>query len=376
MQRIVGVRFKEAGRIYYFDPQDFEVEEGEFVVVETPRGLEIAWVVIAPDQLIYNEVSDPKPIARLATDADIERWEGLKRRAREDFEVARRIAIQKGLPMKVSGTDYDLEGRTLAVYYTSEDRVDLRDLGQELQRELRTQVQFRQIGPRDQAKLVDGYGVCGRRLCCSSWLTNFPSISIKMAKEQDLPLNPTKISGECGRLLCCLSYENDQYREMRSNLPARNQLIQTPAGTGKVVSVNILRQSVVVLSEAMLTAEYAVHQLGFVRRDGGTAVPQVVEPTGIEEFDAPDAFRAPVRPQPQPRRDRSSRPPQRPRPLREGERVLPIEPQPPIKPEPTADASAEGVEGAAKRRRRRRGGRNRRRGGGAGGEAPTSTPGE
>ncbi len=328
MKRIAGVRFREAGKIYYFDPGELEVEEGDHVVVETPRGLEIARVVIAPDDLVFNEVTDAKPIVRLAEEEDMERWEEMKAQARGKFEAARKFVLEKNAPVKVAGADYDLDGRNLVVYYTAEDRPDARDVGRDLQkdlsRELGQSLQLRQIGPRDQAKLVDGYGICGRRLCCASWLTNFPSISIKMAKEQDLPLNPTKISGECGRLLCCLSYENDQYKEMRSNLPSRNQMVETPMGIAKVVSINILRQSVVVVNESMTTTEYPVGQIGFQRRDGGMAVPVPAEAAIIEEMLAP-AERQPVSPT-------------------ETAAV------------PTAEA---GEEGAKRRRRRRRGGRRR-----------------
>lgn len=359
MQRIVGVRFREAGKIYYFDPRDLALEEGDFVVVETPRGEEIAWVVIAPDQLIYNEIADPKPVTRLATEDDLQRWEDLKLRAREQADRAKRIALDRSLPLKVAGGDYDLRGRTLALYYTSEDRSDFHEFSRDVSRELGVSVQLRQVGPRDQAKMVDGYGICGRRLCCASWLTNFPSISIKMAKEQDLPLNPTKISGECGRLLCCLSYENEQYREMRANLPARGQMVETPVGVAKVLSMNILRQSVFVMTEAMATAEYGVNEVTFERRDGvmSIATPSVIVVEAPEEEEkAPE----PVAPR---SRGRGRRP------LREGEKLMPVQVQPPAPAGPDGGetvageaASEDGAAGAARRRRRRRGGRGRRGG--------------
>ncbi|MCC6380956.1 MAG: hypothetical protein IT304_00530 [Dehalococcoidia bacterium] len=366
MQRVAGVRFREAGRIYYFSPAELELEEGDFVVVETPRGQEIAWVVIAPDQVVYSELTDPRPIVRLATDDDIEAWEGMKQKARAHFETARKKALEMNIPAKITGADYDLGGRSLAIYFTSEERNDLRDLGQALHREFGLDAQFRQIGPRDQAKMVDGYGVCGRRLCCSTWLTNFPSISIKMAKEQDLPLNPSKISGECGRLLCCLSYENDQYREMRANLPSRNQLIDTPNGVAKVISVNVLKQSVNVIGEGMPVTEVALRQIGFTRKDGGTVVPEPEAAPAIEEIEASDEFRQPAAPSRRERGQGQRR--QQPRQLQPGERLLRVPtppPTPPPAPAASEDAATEGEgEAERKRRRRRRGGRNRRRGGG------------
>jgi cell fate regulator YaaT (PSP1 superfamily) len=346
MQRIVGVRFKEAGKIYYFDPGDLELDEGNYVVVETPRGPEVAWVVIAPDQLIYNEVTDPKPILRVATPEDLARWEELKARARGLSDRAKRLAHDRNLPLKVAGGDFDLAGRVLALYYTSEERSEFRDFGRDVSRELGVQVQLRQVGPRDQAKMVDGYGICGRRLCCSSWLTNFPSISIKMAKEQDLPLNPSKISGECGRLLCCLSYENEQYKEMRAALPARGQMIRTPVGVAKVVSMNILRQSVMVLTESMTTAEYPVGEVTFERRDGVTAAqPSVVVVEAPAEGPEVEAVEAPQA-----------------RDLREGEKLLAV----------PAEAPAGGQPRPPFRRRRRGGRGRRRRGGGQPGPSPSS----
>ena len=185
METVIGVRFHEAGKIYYFSPVGFEdVEVGEYVVVETSRGLEIARVVIAPQQVVLTELTEPlKPITRMAYVEDLERAEILRQRAEEDFEAVRRAVHERDLPMKVVHANYNLDGSRLTVYFTSEGRVDFRDLLRDLSHQLRTQVQLRQVGPRDQAKALDGYGRCGRRLCCSSWLTSFPSITIKMAKE-------------------------------------------------------------------------------------------------------------------------------------------------------------------------------------------------
>jgi cell fate regulator YaaT (PSP1 superfamily) len=187
-----------------------------------------------------------KPIVRLAYQEDLERMQILKARAEEDVARARGVVARLDVPIKVVSAAYNLDGSRLTLYFNpaSENRVDLRDLLKELQSELQSQVQLRQVGPRDQAKAVGGYGVCGRRLCCSSWLTAFPAISIRMAKEQNQPLNPSKISGQCGRLLCCLSYENDMYKQLKAELPRVGTAVSTPAGDARVVGVNALRQVV------------------------------------------------------------------------------------------------------------------------------------
>ncbi|MGH2599581.1 MAG: PSP1 domain-containing protein, partial [Dehalococcoidia bacterium] len=248
MQNVVGVRFQEAGKIYYFSPAGFEdVEVGEYVVVETSRGLEVCRVIIAPSQVVNAELSETlKPIVRVAYQEDLERMQILKARAEEDIATARATVNRMALPIKVVSAAYNLDGTRLTIYFNpAEDgRVDLRDLLRDLQAELNCQVQLRQVGPRDQAKAIGGYGICGRRLCCSSWLTAFPAISIKMAKEQNQPLNPSKISGQCGRLLCCLSYENDMYRQLKAELPRAGTLVSTPSGDARVVGVNALRQVV------------------------------------------------------------------------------------------------------------------------------------
>lgn len=246
MQNVVGVRFQEAGKIYYFSPAGFEdIEVGEYVVVETSRGLEVCRVIIAPGQVVNAELSETlKPIVRQAYADDLERMQILKARAEEDVSRARAVVLRMEIPIKIVSAAYNLDGSRLTVYFNpaNDNRIDLRDLLRELQSELQTGVQLRQVGPRDQAKAVGGYGICGRRLCCSSWLTAFPAISIKMAKEQNQPLNPSKISGQCGRLLCCLSYENDMYKQLKAELPRIGTAVSTPSGDARVIGVNALRQ--------------------------------------------------------------------------------------------------------------------------------------
>jgi cell fate regulator YaaT (PSP1 superfamily) len=268
MEQVVGVRFQEAGKIYYFTSAGYDdLDVGEYVVVETSRGLELARVVIAPDQVINVELTEPlKPITRLATDEDLQRAEQLKQRAQQDVEAAKRRGRELKLPMKIVSGSFNLDGSKMTLLFTSESRIDFRDLLRDLSQALGVQVQLRQVGPRDQAKVVGGYGRCGRRLCCSSWLLSFPAISIKMAKEQDLPLNPSKISGQCGRLLCCLSYENEMYRQVKQALPRPGSFLSTPTGTARVHSVNVPRE--IITLQMMETFQYVdvpVQELGLDR---------------------------------------------------------------------------------------------------------------
>ena len=246
LPRVAGVRFRNAGRIFYFHTAGMRLEPGEFVVVETVRGPEIAKVVIAPDQVVVNEMGreELKPILRLATEGDIRKADQLKQQAEELLPEARRLGEELRFPAHLDAAEFTLDGRRLTFAFTSEERIDYRDFIKRAGDRFHARVDMRQMGARDRAKLAGGYGICGRELCCSSWLTTFPSISIRMAKEQELPLNPQKISGLCGRLLCCLSYEEEGYKEMRKSLPKLGQRCSTPNGEGKVISINILRRSI------------------------------------------------------------------------------------------------------------------------------------
>jgi cell fate regulator YaaT (PSP1 superfamily) len=248
-ERVAGIRFRNAGKIFYFDSGGMRLEVGEYVVVETTRGPEVGRVVIAPGQVVVNEMGreELKPILRLATDDDIRRMDRLRQQAQEILPEARRIAEDIGFPARIDAADFTLDGRRLTFSFTSEERLDYRDFLRRTSEQFNVKVDMRQLGARDRAKLAGGYGICGRELCCSSWLATFPSISIRMAKEQELPLNPQKISGLCGRLLCCLSYEEEGYKEMRKTLPKVGQRCSTPTGEGKVIAVNILRRQVTLL---------------------------------------------------------------------------------------------------------------------------------
>lgn len=264
---VAGVRFRNAGKIFYFHAAGMRLEVGEHVVVETTRGPEIARVVISPEQVVVNELGreELRPILRLATDDDILKADALRVRAEELLPRARAIGAESRMAARIDGAEFTLDGRRLTFSFTSEERIDYRDFIRRTSQEFGAKVDLRQMGPRDRAKQAGGYGICGRELCCSNWLTTFPSISIRMAKEQELPLNPQKISGLCGRLLCCLSYEEEGYREMRKTLPKIGQRCSTPTGEGKVIGFNILRRQVTLLVDGQ-RVEVADRDLGLVVR--------------------------------------------------------------------------------------------------------------
>jgi cell fate regulator YaaT (PSP1 superfamily) len=256
MAEIVGIRFKRAGRVYYFDPAGIGLEVNDHVVVKTTRGLELGKVVIAPTQVQDREVSEPlKLVVRKAKPEDIKRTEELQDREEQALIESGKLIAKLNLPMKLLLAEYNLDGSRLTFYFSAEERVDFRELVKELTGRFKTRVELRQVGPRDEAKLIGGFGRCGRQLCCASFLSEFAPISIKMAKEQDLPLNPLKISGVCGRLLCCLSYESKQYHSLKAKLPKVGQRVSTSKGKASVVGINTLKETVVVELEGETTVE-------------------------------------------------------------------------------------------------------------------------
>jgi len=286
LPRVAGVRFRNAGKIFYFHTAGMRLEPGEFVVVETVRGPEIAKVVIAPDQVVVNELGreELKPILRLATEGDIRRADQLKQQAEELLPEARRLGEELRFPAHIDAAEFTLDGRRLTFSFTSEERLDYREFIKRAGDRFKARVDMRQMGARDRAKLAGGYGICGRELCCASWLTTFPSISIRMAKEQELPLNPQKISGLCGRLLCCLSYEEEGYKEMRKTLPKLGQRCSTPTGEGKVIAINILRRSITLFADGQ-RIEVPDRDLGTVVR-WDTASKSGDPPPSISRVDA------------------------------------------------------------------------------------------
>jgi len=258
---IVGIRFRPAGRIYYFDPQGASYSTGQYVIVETSRGVEAGRVVIASKKLAERELSDPlKPVLRLANEDELRMMLSFKSKEKETLVQCAQQVQQHNLPMKLVEAEYTFDGSRLTFYFTADERVDFRALVRDLAATFRTRIELRQIGARDQAKLQGGVGMCGKTLCCSSWISDFGVVSIKMAKEQDLPLNPSKISGVCGRLLCCLAYENDNYVQAKQNMPQIGTLLDTPGGQGKVVSINVPKESVEVMLESGVIVQVPLKQ--------------------------------------------------------------------------------------------------------------------
>ena len=256
MAEIVGVRFKRAGKVYYFDAGDIELKVNDYVVVKTARGLELGMVTIAPKQVLVGEVTKGlKPVVRKAEAEDIEQAQELEAREAEALAECAKLVTKLKLPMKMLGAEYSLDGSRLTFFFSAEERVDFRELVRQLNSRFKKKVELRQLGPRDEAKLVGGFGRCGRPLCCMNFLAELSPVSIKMAKEQDLPLNPMKISGVCGRLLCCLAYESEQYHAMKAKLPREGQKVKTPMGEAVVVGGNPLKETVWVELESQARVE-------------------------------------------------------------------------------------------------------------------------
>jgi cell fate regulator YaaT (PSP1 superfamily) len=262
MAEVTGVRFKQAGRVYYFDPAGIDVNVGDWVVVQTARGPALGRVVISPKQVLSSELNEPlKPLLRKAEDEDLSKPSEFEDKEREALEKCQEISSRIGLPMKFISAEYNLDGSRLTISFSSEGRVDFRDLLKELTTTYKTRIELRQVGPRDEAKLLGGYGRCGRPLCCTTYLSEFNPVSIRMAKEQDLPLNPMKISGVCGRLLCCLSHESAQYRALKEKLPPIGQKVITDMGVATVVGGNALKETVLVELQSQATVEFPLEDV-------------------------------------------------------------------------------------------------------------------
>jgi cell fate regulator YaaT (PSP1 superfamily) len=263
MADIVGVRFNKASRIYYFDPAGLNLEVNDYVVVETTRGLELGQVVIAPKQVLASDVAKPlKPVIRKAEPEDVKRTQELEAKEREALVEGAKLVQKLNLPMKLLKAEYNLDGSRVTIHFSAEERVDFRELVRELAGRLKVRAELRQVGPRDEAKLIGGYGRCGRPLCCANFLCELAPVSIKMAKEQGLPLNPMKISGICGRLMCCLVYESEQYHIMKEKLPKEGQRVTTATGAGKVIGTNALLETVMVqLDESQATVELPLNEV-------------------------------------------------------------------------------------------------------------------
>ena len=245
MIKVVGVRFKKAGKIYYFDPADMNIQKDTYVVVETARGIEFGECVIGIKEINENDIVAPlKSVLRIATEEDIDRHFKNKDKEKDAFNICLKKIQEHGLTMKLIDVEYTFDNNKVIFYFTADGRVDFRELVKDLATIFKTRIELRQIGVRDEAKMLGGLGPCGRPMCCSSFLGDFASVSIKMAKEQNLSLNPTKISGICGILMCCLNYEQSTYEDIRKRMPKVGSIVKTSEGTGEVFSNNIVKESV------------------------------------------------------------------------------------------------------------------------------------
>lgn len=249
MIKVIGVRFRQAGKVYFFDPLDMDIEKGQHVIVETARGIEYGSVVLGMREVEDDKVVLPlKPVIRIATAEDDAREQGNRDKEKEAYKICLEKIQKHGLEMKLIDAEYTFDNNKVLFYFTADGRIDFRELVKDLASVFRTRIELRQIGVRDETKIRGGLGICGRELCCKSYLSEFAPVSIKMAKDQNLSLNPTKISGVCGRLMCCLKNEEDTYEYLNSNLPDVGDRVMTADGlSGEVTSVNVLRQLVKVI---------------------------------------------------------------------------------------------------------------------------------
>jgi cell fate regulator YaaT (PSP1 superfamily) len=373
MPIVCGVKFRGAGKIYFFSPGDYpELQEDDAVVVETSRGCELGHVLQAPHDVADNEVvGELKAIVRQATTLDLLDAQRHSRMEQEATERCEKEVQHANLPMRIIGAEYNFDGTRLTFFFTSEKRVDFRDLVRELARTFKTRIELRQIGVRDQAKIIGGVGKCGRELCCATWLSSFAPVSIRMAKQQDLPLSPMEISGVCGRLLCCLRYENDQYQAVKKLFPRVGKTVDTPLGPAKVLRVSAIREKALLLLEDGSTIELDEEQLAGRAPIESPEDPQAARGNEIDRSLAALRQRAATRSQTAedsddeedangddaPQQRCPPRRPSSPEPRRSAE------PAPPSAPAQQEDQQPAAEDAASTSRKRSRSGRRRRRGG-------------
>ena len=365
MKTVIGVKFKEGGKLYYFDPGEFEIQEGDGVIVETARGTEFGDVVAGPQELEEEKIIAPlKTVVRVATPQDREQRDKNRARESEAYAVCMEKIQEHKLDMKLVDVEYTFNGSKVVFYFTADGRVDFRELVKDLASVFKTRIELRQIGVRDEAKMLGGLGSCGRPVCCKAFLADFTPVSIKMAKEQNLSLSPTKISGICGRLMCCLKYEQDAYESMRKQMPRTGREVITPDGTGTVLENNVITERTKVKVE-LSDGTFDVREYPFreLYPKGGQGRPRQVEEDVPDDEDmldgelaaledAPDGEAAEKKPQRKPRRAPSIR-----------ENGAPVEGA-----DAPANADAAGETqprqaGGSGRRRGSRGGRKRHRSG-------------
>lgn len=292
MVKIIGVRFRNVGKIYYFNPKSFQMKPGDHVIVETARGVEYGTVVLGPKEVDDRQVVQPlKDVIRMATQKDDAKEESNRKKEKEAYQVCVKKIRAHQLEMKLIDVEYTFDNNKILFYFTADGRIDFRELVKDLASVFRTRIELRQIGVRDETKIRGGIGICGRPLCCHTYLTEFAPVSIKMAKEQNLSLNPTKISGVCGRLMCCLTNEEETYEELNSHLPSIGDYVTTPEKLkGEVQSVNVLRQTVKVIvsldNDEKEVRDYKVDELRFKprrRKNNRVSKEEMKELRGLEE---------------------------------------------------------------------------------------------
>ena len=292
MIKVIGVRFRTAGKIYFFSPGGLELKAGDKVIVETARGVEFGSGVTGIKEVPDDQISQPlKPVIRIATQDDVRREAKNREKEKEAFKICQEKIRKHGLEMKLIDAEYTFDNNKVLFYFTADGRIDFRELVKDLASVFRTRIELRQIGVRDETKIRGGIGICGRPLCCHTYLTEFAPVSIKMAKEQNLSLNPTKISGVCGRLMCCLTNEEETYEELNSHLPSIGDYVTTPEKLkGEVQSVNVLRQTVKVIvsldNDEKEVRDYKVDELRFKprrRKNNRVSKEEMKELRGLEE---------------------------------------------------------------------------------------------
>ena len=297
MITIIGVRFRKAGKIYYFNPAKYKIKKGDHVIVETARSVEFGTVVLGSKKITDDEVVQPlKPVIRVATAQDYKTEERNREKEKDAFRICQEKIQKHGLGMKLVDTEYTFDNNKILFYFTADGRIDFRELVKDLAAVFKTRIELRQIGVRDETKILGGIGICGRPLCCNTYLTEFVPVSIKMAKEQNLSLNPTKISGVCGRLMCCLKNEEEAYEELNSKLPNVGDRVETADGfKGEVQTVSVLKQMVRVVitteNDEKEVKDYPVSELKFKprrRRDRGNNEKEMAELRELEQLEKQD----------------------------------------------------------------------------------------
>ena len=308
MVNVIGVRFENAGKLYFFDPGELWPTPGDYVLVETSRGVEFGEVVTGIKEIDDSTLQSPlKPVVRIATAEDIQHNKDNKEAQKEAYQVCQKKIAEHKLDMKLVSVEYTFDNSKILFYFTANGRVDFRSLVKDLASVFKTRIELRQIGVRDEAKMLGGLGICGRPICCGAFLGDFQPVSIKMAKEQNLSLNPTKISGVCGRLMCCLKYEQDQYEQTRKKMPKVGKEVITPDGPGVVWELNVIKETVRVRIQKGDSSELKDYPMEEVQRPGAANVRKEEAHEDADETEVPAEEKAAAEEQPRPRKEKPAR---------------------------------------------------------------------